>query len=222
MEPWRRLLSLSGGVGRAIETVMCGDTPKPRYPPTERIKDPFLRVVLTEMLSDSDNAHQLDLQWPQCVHVPEARIKSALDKLGCISVDDKLLKWRDDGVLYLNGPNLELLYPYLVKELAPLLNDAYKSIILVQYQLTGGSVGTVAENLFRPGIHRIMPVVCRPPLSFKEGVQSCGQNSLSYLTNPQRKAAFLSRSPNTSVNLCPGKLKSEWKTSCCMLTTPWR
>jgi hypothetical protein len=126
-------------VGRAIETVVCGDMPKPRYPPTELIKDPFFRMVLIEMLSDSENADQLDADWPQCVQVPEARIKCALDKLGlgCINVDDKLFKWRDDGVLYLNGPKLELLYPYLVKELAPLLRDAYKSIIMVQYQLTG-------------------------------------------------------------------------------------
>jgi hypothetical protein len=193
MEPWQRLLSLSGGVGRAIETVVGGDTPKPRYgyPPTELIKDPFLRVVLTEMLDDSDNALQLEAKWPLCVRVPEARIKSALDKLGCISVDDKLLKWRDDGVLYLNGDNLELLYPYLVKELAPLLHDNYRSIIIVQYQLTGirGSIGAVAESLFRPGVHRIMPVDCQPPLSFKSGVLKSKQFTLLYESPTTRDGA---------------------------------
>ena len=193
MAPWQRLLSLSGGVGRAIETVMGGSNPGPRFPPAELVADPYLRVVLTEMLGNPDNAEQLEAEWPLCIRVSEVRISSTLTKLGCLDVTDRILKWRDDGVLYASGTYLELLYPHVVNAFIALLRDNQKNVILVQYQLAGisGSVGAVAEGLFRPGIRSIIPVDCTPPPSFKGGVLTAHHRVLRYETPAAEPVPFV-------------------------------
>lgn len=191
MAPWQRLLSLSGGVGRAIEAVMGGSTPWPRYLPAKLMADPYLRIVLNEMLGHPYNAEQLEAEWPLCVRVSEAHIFNTLTRLGCLDVADRILKWRDDGVLYANGAYLELLFPHVIKSFKALLQENYANVILVQYQLAGidGSPGAVAEGLFRPGIRRIFPVMPRP--SFKGGALVTQHREQLYKTPAGKSSEFV-------------------------------
>jgi hypothetical protein len=162
-----QLLSLSGGVGRAIEKVCGGerDLQGKLHPRELLMKEQAFTLLMSAVLREQVNARRLaeGAGYPQPLSITETAALELLKRAGYDDgAIDTLLRWRDNGVLYLRADAeplaaLELLYPYhavaIQQHLEQPLNQCVANV-LTQLHGVDGSLGHALERL------------CRPQLSF--------------------------------------------------------
>lgn len=159
------LLSLSSGVGRAVEDVLRGKREMNGRETSVALflKDATFAMLATHMLTTPENAAVLSAagDWPPPVGLPEEAVIAFLRNLGFGPVSLRLLEsWCDGGSLFraTDPPRIEFLFPYHARLLWVLLSAPRQHLLnLARIQLHGvpGSLGHAFESLCRPQLPEI-------------------------------------------------------------------
>lgn len=178
-----QLLSLSGGVGRAIEDVLRGErAPRGRDDPVDLFHrdDAFALLATHILLSDRDNAALLDAagEWPPPVGMDAHYALRMLRRAG-FGTDDAdsdskrtgmLARWQDGGVLLLwpthDGPSrIEFFYPYHARVLraAFLSTESQRHVACARMELHG--LSPTRSHAGRGDVSSSLEQACRPQLA---------------------------------------------------------